>query len=224
MEKPSEGEPCLLSQFDVLALLHETGHALHNLVSETEYGLLHGTGVSTDFVEVHATVLEKLMTIPWVLRRISCHYAHLSLKYEDMWRAVNKCSLDLPERAIPNDLINASLQKSKDFSQSRSYANLASSFFDMAVHNPESHGALEAMNLADTFNQIHRRVRLLHGPEDLGEGFNWGYAYAQSRHLSGSKAAQYYTYLRYVHPSSYDLQLLNKNPAPECMLSPFLRR
>jgi metallopeptidase MepB len=196
VDKPSKGKPCLLSQFEVLSLLHETGHALHNLVSETQYGLLHGTGVTRDFVEVHATVLEKLMTIPSLLRRISCHYAHLSPDYEAVWRGGSGKLSKMPEKEIPKELVVASLKKSKDFSLFRSYANLASSSFDMAVHNVQSHKEIEKMNLAETFNRIHQDTRLLHGPEALGETLDWGCAWAHSRHLSGSYDAQYYTYLR----------------------------
>jgi metallopeptidase MepB len=197
VDKPPKGKPCLLTQFDVLALLHETGHALHNLVSETQYGLLHGTGVSRDFVEIHATVLEKLLTIPSLLRRISCHYSHLSPEYAKVWRE-DGGTVELPKPDIPDDLIATSLKKSKEFSLFRSYANLASSLFDMAVHHPESHAALENMNLAETFNRIRREVRLLHGPEDLGDTPDWGCAFVYFRHISGSYDAQYYTYLRCV--------------------------
>jgi len=196
VDKPTKGKACLLTQFDVLSLLHETGHPLHNLVSETQFGVLHGTGVARDFVEVHATVLEKFMTIPRFLRQMSCHYAHLSPEHEKAWRKTAGDSVQLPYQEIPDHLISTILEKSKDFSLFRSYANLAASFFDMAVHNPESHETLEKINLAGTFNRIHRDIRLLHGPEALGGTLDWGCAYAQFRHLSSSYDAQYYTYLR----------------------------
>jgi metallopeptidase MepB len=170
---------------------------LHNLVSESQYGLLHGTGVTRDFVEVHAMVIEKFMTIPRLLRKMSCHYSHLSPKYAKVWREEAGDASGLLERELPKQLIVASLQKSKDFNLSRSYANVASCLFDMAVHNPESREVLERMNFAETFNRIHRDARLLHGPEDLGGTLDWGCAFVHFRHLSGEYDAQYYTYLRY---------------------------
>jgi metallopeptidase MepB len=181
----------------VLQLLHETGHALHNLVSETQYGLLHGTGVTRDFVEVHAMVIEKFITVPRLLRKISCHYSHLSPEYEKVWREKAGDSASLPERPLPEKLIVVSLQGSKDLNFSRSYANIASCLFDMAVHNPESHEALERMALAETFNRIDRDVRLLHGPEDLGGTLDWGCAFTHFSHLTGEYDSQYYTYIRY---------------------------
>jgi metallopeptidase MepB len=175
---------------------------MHNLVSETEYGQLHGTGVTKDFVEVHATVLEKLLTIPSLLRRISCHYSHLSPEYAKEWHEKVGEDIELPAKDIPDELVAASLKKSKDFSFFRSYANLASSLFDMAVHHPESHDALERMNIVETFNRIHSEVRLLHGPEDLGGTRDWGCAFVHFKHISGSYDAQYYTYLRYIYYQS----------------------
>jgi metallopeptidase MepB len=135
---------------------------------------------------------------------MSCHYAHLSQEYAQTWRegrVESSVETLLPEREIPERLICASLEKSKDFSLFRSYANLASSLFDMAVHNAKSHEDLEKMNLAETFNRIRKDVRLLHGPETLGESLDWGCSYAHSRHLSGSYDAQYYTYLRSETPA-----------------------
>jgi metallopeptidase MepB len=203
----------------VLTLLHETGHALHNLVSETQYGLLHGTGVTRDFVEVHAMVVEKFMTIPRLLRKMSCHYSHLSSVYAKGWREEAGGASGLPERELPDHLIAASLQRSKDFSLFRSCANVASCLFDMAVHNPQSHEALEKMNLAETFNRIHRDTRLLHGPEDLGGTLDWGCAFAHFRHLSGEYDAQYYTYLRYgLHVHQIGCCLLTR-PALESTAS-----
>jgi hypothetical protein len=64
---------------------------------------------------------------------------------------------------------HASLGKSKDFGLFRGYGNLALSLFDMTVHNPTRHEELEKMNLAKTFNRIHKDIRQLHGPEALGE-------------------------------------------------------
>jgi metallopeptidase MepB len=191
--KPKVGEPCLLSQFEVTALLHETGHALHNIVSDTQYGLLHGTGVTRDFVEVHAMVVERFLTLPKLLRQMSCHYSHLKPEYTKAWQENVK---DLPPKKLSDDLIAACLKNIKDFNFGRSYANVALCHFDMAVHNPETHESLEKMNMAETFNQIERDVKLLHGPQNLGGTLDWGCAFAHFKHLSGEYDAQYYTYLR----------------------------
>jgi metallopeptidase MepB len=191
----------LLKLNDILAILHETGHALHNLLSQTQYGLLHGTGVCRDFVEIPSTVVEKIMTRPRVLQDISCHYAYISLEYTESWIKDQK-NLDdakaiaLPEKKIPEALITRMLQKFRESATFMNNANIAGSLFDMAVHHPTNHLDLENMNLASEFNRIHKDIRLLDGLEELGHGMDYGHKFAHFQHLIGDSAAQYYAYVR----------------------------
>ena len=53
---PSNDKPSLLNLEHVTTLFHEFGHALHGLVTNTEYSSLSGTSVSRDFVEFPSQV------------------------------------------------------------------------------------------------------------------------------------------------------------------------
>ena len=55
---PSEGKPSLLSHSDVETLFHESGHALHSIVTEAKYGRFAGTNVPRDFVEAPSQMLQ----------------------------------------------------------------------------------------------------------------------------------------------------------------------
>lgn len=57
-----EGEPVLLRPREVETLLHETGHALHALLSDCRYPDQAGTNVKRDFVELPSQLNEVFLT------------------------------------------------------------------------------------------------------------------------------------------------------------------
>jgi thimet oligopeptidase len=65
---------------DIFVLFHETGHAMHSMLSEAPYGSLSGTNVEWDFVETPSQTLEEWAYDPGVLESISGHYANASEK------------------------------------------------------------------------------------------------------------------------------------------------
>jgi peptidyl-dipeptidase Dcp len=67
---PSDGKPGLLTPDEAGTLFHEFGHALHNLLSSTEYT----SGVSRDFVELPSQIMEHWVLEPEVLRVYAKHY------------------------------------------------------------------------------------------------------------------------------------------------------
>ena len=71
---PSNDKPSLLNLEHVTTLFHEFGHALHGLVTNTEYSSLSGTSVSRDFVEFPSQVLEHWAVEPELLKIYAKHY------------------------------------------------------------------------------------------------------------------------------------------------------
>ncbi|MFW2541306.1 M3 family metallopeptidase [Primorskyibacter sp. 2E107] len=71
--KPSAGKPALLSYDDARTLFHEFGHALHQMLSDVEFGSVSGTSVARDFVELPSQLYEHWLEVPEVLSEFATH-------------------------------------------------------------------------------------------------------------------------------------------------------
>ncbi|MFZ5962288.1 M3 family metallopeptidase [Thalassococcus sp. BH17M4-6] len=71
--KPPKGEPALLSYDDARTLFHEFGHALHQILSDVEFGSVSGTSVARDFVELPSQLYEHWLEVPEVLAEFATH-------------------------------------------------------------------------------------------------------------------------------------------------------
>jgi peptidyl-dipeptidase Dcp len=72
--KPSPGEPALVSLREAEVIFHEFGHGLHGLLSQVTYPSLSGTAVDFDFVEFPAQVMEHWMRQPAVIQEFARHH------------------------------------------------------------------------------------------------------------------------------------------------------
>ncbi|HNZ80496.1 MAG: M3 family metallopeptidase [Bacteroidales bacterium] len=72
---PSTSEkPSLLTFDEVTTFLHEFGHALHGMLSNTTYASLSGTNVYRDFVELPSQIMENWGTKQEFLNTFAVHY------------------------------------------------------------------------------------------------------------------------------------------------------
>lgn len=71
--KPSAGKPALLSYDDARTLFHEFGHALHQMLSDVQFGSISGTSVARDFVELPSQLYEHWLEVPEVLSEFATH-------------------------------------------------------------------------------------------------------------------------------------------------------
>lgn len=73
--RPKPGNPTLVPPETVETWYHEAGHA-HNAVlgSKTKYRSLQGTGISSDFVEIHSTIQENWALARDVLKGYAKHW------------------------------------------------------------------------------------------------------------------------------------------------------
>lgn len=69
----SAGSSALLSHAEVETFLHELGHAMHSVLSDTEYQHLSGTRCAMDLVEVPSHLFEYFAWDPGALSLISGH-------------------------------------------------------------------------------------------------------------------------------------------------------
>ena len=72
--KPTAEKPALLSLGEVETFLHEFGHTLHGIFSNTHYACLSGTSVYRDFVELPSQFMENYAVEPDFLRTFAMHY------------------------------------------------------------------------------------------------------------------------------------------------------
>jgi peptidyl-dipeptidase Dcp len=72
--KPAPGQPALISHDDVVAMFHEFGHALHEMLSNVKYPLVAGTSSTRDFVEFPSQFNEHWADEPTVFANYAKHY------------------------------------------------------------------------------------------------------------------------------------------------------
>ena len=88
--KPTAGNPSLLSMDDVETLFHEFGHALHGLLSKAHYKSLSGTNTPRDFVELPSQFMENYAYEPEVLKTYAFHYQTGEVIPDELIEKINK--------------------------------------------------------------------------------------------------------------------------------------
>jgi len=161
--KPAAGEPALISFTDATTLFHEFGHALHGLLSKTEFPSLAGTAVDRDFVEFPAQIYEHWLQQPEVLERFALHY---------------KTGEPMPKALLERVL------RAQKFNQGFATVEfLNSGFVDMAYHLETEPGALEIAAFEQKVLTSRRNLKAIpmrhRSPHFLhsfaGEGYSAGY-------------------------------------------------
>jgi len=80
----TEKTPSLLTFTEVTTLFHEMGHALHMVLSETQYESLSGTHVFWDFVELPSQFLENYCFEKEFLQSFAKHYKSKEVLADEM--------------------------------------------------------------------------------------------------------------------------------------------
>ncbi|MCI7556821.1 MAG: M3 family metallopeptidase [Bacteroidales bacterium] len=90
--KPTAGQPALLSMDDVETLFHEFGHALHGILSKCTYRTLSGTNVPRDFVELPSQINENWCYAPEVMKTYAFHYQTGEVIPDSLIQKINAAS------------------------------------------------------------------------------------------------------------------------------------
>jgi peptidyl-dipeptidase Dcp len=163
--KPAESKPSLLTFNEVETFLHEFGHGLHGMFSETTYESLAGTNVYRDFVELPSQIMENFCVEKDFLDIFARHY----LTGENM-------PAELVERIV----------ESRNFMEG--YATMRQLNFgrlDMAYHTRET--PLD-QDIFDFEKEATKETATL--PEVDGDLISSAFAHV----FSGGYAAGYYSY------------------------------
>ena len=106
--KPTAGNPSLLSMDDVETLFHEFGHALHGLLSKAHYKSLSGTNTPRDFVELPSQFMENYVYEPEVLKTYAFHYETGEVIPDELIEKINKASA-FNQGFVTTELLSAAI-------------------------------------------------------------------------------------------------------------------
>ena len=106
--KPTQGNPSLLSMDDVETLFHEFGHALHGLLSKAHYRSLSGTNTPRDFVELPSQFMENYCYEPEVLKTYALHYQTGEVIPAELIAKINAAS-KFNQGFVETELLSASI-------------------------------------------------------------------------------------------------------------------
>ena len=106
--KPTQGNPSLLSMDDVETLFHEFGHALHGLLSKAHYRSLSGTNTPRDFVELPSQFMENYCYEPEVLKTYALHYETGEVIPAELIEKINATS-KFNQGFVETELLSASI-------------------------------------------------------------------------------------------------------------------
>ncbi|MCM1034291.1 MAG: M3 family metallopeptidase [Paludibacter sp.] len=106
--KPTAGQPSLLSMDDVETLFHEFGHALHGLLSKATYQTLAGTNVPRDFVELPSQFMENYCYEPEIMRTYAFHYETGEVIPDSLIQKINNAG-KFNQGFVETELLSASI-------------------------------------------------------------------------------------------------------------------
>ena len=108
LNKPTQGNPSLLSMDDVETLFHEFGHALHGLLSKATYKSLAGTNTPRDFVELPSQFMENYCYHPQIMKTYAFHYQTGEVMPDELIEKINRAST-FNEGFVMTELLSASI-------------------------------------------------------------------------------------------------------------------
>ncbi len=162
--KPAPGQPALLSFDEVTTMFHEFGHALHGMLSKTNYPMFSGTNTPRDFVEFPSQFNEDWALDPTVFANYAKNY---------------KTGAPMPAALV------AKIKKSSTFNQGYATTEyLEAALLDMAWHQLPADAPLqdtlkfenEALEKAGVkLEQVPPRYRTTYFQHIWSLGYSAGY-------------------------------------------------
>jgi len=165
--RPQEGRPCLLTHDDVITLFHESGHALHALLSEVDDPAASPfASVEWDAIELPSQFMENFCWEWSVIQSLTRH-------------------VDTGE-PLPRTLYDKMLAARNFQSGMQMLRQIEFALFDMLIHQQQ--GGLSIAAVLATLNEVRREVAVLFPPEWHRFPHNFSHLFA------GGYGAGYYSY------------------------------
>lgn len=165
--RPQGDRPALLTHDDVITLFHESGHALHALLSRVDDpGVSAFASVEWDAIELPSQFMENFCWEWEVVQQLSHHVDSGS--------------------PLPRDLFERLLAARNFQSGMQMVRQIEFSLFDMLIHQ-QSQG-LSTLAVLETLNQVRQEVAVLFPPQ-------WHrFPHSFSHLFAGGYGAGYYSY------------------------------
>ena len=151
---PGSDKPSLLKIDEISTLFHETGHAMHFLLTDTPYRSLSGFGVEMDFVETPSQAMEEWAYDPEILKSISGHY--------------NNSSEKIPDALLADAVSTRNVENVNTYTRV-----LADSFRDMKFHTTK--GPVNTMEMS---YEIYEDINGLKLPDGIRSSASFGHVMA----------------------------------------------
>ncbi len=164
---PQDGKPALLTHDDVITLFHESGHAMHALLSQIDDpGAAAFSSVEWDAIELPSQFMENFCFEWPVLRKLSAH-------------------VDTGE-PLPRALFDKLVAARNFQSGMQMLRQVEFSLFDMIVHHQP--GGMPIGQVLSTLTQVREEVAVLFPPD-------WHrFPHSFSHLFAGGYGAGYYSY------------------------------
>jgi len=165
---PPQGDrPALLTHDDVITLFHESGHALHALLSQVDDpGASAFASVEWDAIELPSQFMENFCWEWPVVQALSAHVAD--------------------GRPLPRELYDKLVAARNFQSGMQMVRQIEFSLFDMAIHNQA--GGLPIADVLRTLDEIRQEVAVVFPPDWHRFPHNFSHLFA------GGYGAGYYSY------------------------------
>ncbi|MEO6986434.1 MAG: M3 family metallopeptidase [Paralcaligenes sp.] len=164
---PQGAKPALLTHDDVITLFHESGHALHALLSEVDDPAAAAfASVEWDAIELPSQFMENFCWEWPVVQTLSAHV-----------------DTGLP---LPRDLYDKLLAAKNFQSGMQTVRQIEFALFDMLIHHQKA--GLEIREVLDTLQRVRQEVAVLFAPSWQRFPHNFSHIFA------GGYGAGYYSY------------------------------
>lgn len=183
----------------MVAVFHELGHAIHDLVSKTTYACFHGTEVAVDFGEAPSQMLEHWCWNPSVLKFLSKHFTMMPADCDQVWTYTKEQVRGdqlLSAEGLPDSLIT-SIIAARHVNAGHFHLNqLRLAMFDMMIYNPSDSNEFKNVEISVLYNELRSQLFPPKGPEaDIGH-HRWGHGHVLFGHcMEEDYSAGYYSYL-----------------------------
>jgi oligopeptidase A len=165
--RPQENKPALLTHDDVITLFHESGHALHALLSEVDDPAASAfAAVEWDAIELPSQFMENFCWEWPVVRAMSAH-------------------VDTAQ-PLPRSLYEKMLAARNFQSGMQMLRQVEFSLFDMIIHHQAQ--GLDIAQVLDALDQVRKEVAVLFPPQWHRFPHNFSHLFA------GGYGAGYYSY------------------------------